>query len=166
MPHSDYVHCGVGILPMFKRTMNKVFSCADDCSIKMYYQDTDSIHSNYDDVDQVVQRYRGKHDQDLVGMCLGNFHIGRKMADARKDAEIYGIESLFLGKRTYTYILELTDKYGNTINSKRIRCRGIPTSCIKCKASQDIIILLYICKNIYKGEVIKLGLTNDLTIFV
>ena len=35
--------------------MNKVFGCATDCDIKIYYQDTDSIHLNYDDVDKVVK---------------------------------------------------------------------------------------------------------------
>ena len=43
---------------MSKRIMNKVFSCADDCEIKIYYQDTDSIHLNYDDVPKVVKRYK------------------------------------------------------------------------------------------------------------
>ena len=38
--------------------MNKVCSCADDCAIKVYYQDTDSIHTNYDDVDTAVKRYK------------------------------------------------------------------------------------------------------------
>ena len=33
--------------------MNKVFSCADDCDIKIYYQDTDSIHLNYGGVDKI-----------------------------------------------------------------------------------------------------------------
>ena len=47
----NYVHCGVEILPMSKRIMNQVFSCADDCNVKIYFQDTDSIHLNYDDVD-------------------------------------------------------------------------------------------------------------------
>ena len=50
--------------------------------------------------------------------------------------EIYGVESLFLGK-THIDILESTDKDGNTINSEHIRCRGIPTSCIQYKANQD-----------------------------
>ena len=36
--------------------MNKVFSCADDCGVKIYYQDTDSIHLNYKDVHKVVKR--------------------------------------------------------------------------------------------------------------
>ena len=43
---------------MSKRTMNKVFSCAGDCAINTYYQDPDSIHLNYDDVDTVVKRYK------------------------------------------------------------------------------------------------------------
>ena len=37
--------------------MNKVCSCADDCGVKIYYQDTDSMHLNYDDVHKVVERY-------------------------------------------------------------------------------------------------------------
>ena len=43
---------------MPKRIMNKVFSCADGCEIKMYYQDTGSTHLNYDDVGTVVKRYK------------------------------------------------------------------------------------------------------------
>ena len=38
--------------------MNEVFSCADDLNIKIYYQDTDSIHLNYDDVAKLVDRYK------------------------------------------------------------------------------------------------------------
>ena len=38
--------------------MTKVFSCADDLDVKIYYQDTDSIHSNYGDVDKIVDRYK------------------------------------------------------------------------------------------------------------
>ena len=58
LSHYKYVHCGVGILSMPKRIMDKVFSCAGDCNVKIYYQGTDSIHLNYDDVDTVVKRYK------------------------------------------------------------------------------------------------------------
>ena len=58
LSHFNYVHCGVEILSMSKTIMNKVFSCAYDLHIKIYYQDTDSIHLNYDDVDKVVERYK------------------------------------------------------------------------------------------------------------
>ena len=40
---------------------NKVFSCADDSDIKIYYQDTDSIHLNCDDVDKVENVYIKKN---------------------------------------------------------------------------------------------------------
>ena len=38
--------------------MNKVFTCADDCDIKVYYQDTGSTHVNYDDVDKIENGHK------------------------------------------------------------------------------------------------------------
>ena len=38
--------------------MNKMFSCADDCGVTIYYQDTDIINVNYEDVHKVVKRYK------------------------------------------------------------------------------------------------------------
>ena len=58
MSHYNYVHAGVEILSMSKRIMNKVFDASYDCGVKTYYQDTDSIHLNYYDVDTIVNRYR------------------------------------------------------------------------------------------------------------
>ena len=55
MSHFNYVPCGVEILPMSKRIMNKVFDISNDCGVKIYYQDTDSFHLNYDDVDKIVK---------------------------------------------------------------------------------------------------------------
>ena len=57
LSHYNYVHCGVGILSMSKRIMNTVFSWADDCCVKMVYQDTDSIHLKYEDVHDAVKIY-------------------------------------------------------------------------------------------------------------
>ena len=94
-----------------------------------------------------VKRYKQKYDQELVGDGLGNFHVYFIMDGAV--TEIYGVASLFLGKTTYIYILESTDKDGNTIHSEHIRCRGIPTSCIKHKSYQDNITVLDIYKHIY-----------------
>ena len=45
---------------MSKRNMNKVFSCAGDCGVKIHYQDTDPIHLNYEDVHKVVKRYNAQ----------------------------------------------------------------------------------------------------------
>ena len=164
MSHFNYVHCGVEILSMSKRIMNKVFSCADDVNIKIYYQDTDSIHLNYDDVDKVVERYKQKYNQELVGECLGNFHVDFDMDGAC--GEIYAKESLFLGKKTYIDILEAIDKDGNIINSEHIRMRGIPTPCITYYAKQNNITVLDVYKKLYNNEVIKFDLTNDGNKFV
>ena len=60
---------------MSKRITNKVFSCAGDWGVKIYYQGTDSIHLNYGDVDKVVKRYKEKYGLDLVGESLGDFHV-------------------------------------------------------------------------------------------
>ena len=97
MSHFNYVHCGVEILSMSKRIMNKVFSCADNLGIKIYYQDTDSIHLNYDDVPKIVERYKQKDNQELVGDYLGSSHIDYSIDNACGD--IYAKESLFLGKK-------------------------------------------------------------------
>ena len=164
MSHFNYVHCGVEILSMSKRIMNKVFSCADDCNIKIYYQDTDSIHLNYDDVDKIVKRYKEKYNQELVGDNLGNFHVDFEMDGAESD--IYGIESLFLGKKTYIDILESIDKDGNTINSEHIRMKGIPTPCITYYAKQNNKSVLDLYKDLYKGTAITFDLTNQGTKFV
>ena len=83
--------------------MDKVFSCADDCAIKIYYQGTGSIHLNYGGVDKSGNRYRDKYGSELVGEDLGNFHIDFSVDKANSD--IYAIESLFLGKKTYIDIL-------------------------------------------------------------
>ena len=146
--------------------MNKVFSCADDCDIKIYYQDTDSTHLHYDDVDKIenIYIYNDKCGSELVGEELGNFHIDFSMGNA--NTETYAIESLILGKGIYTYILEPTDKDGKTINSEHIRMKGIPIPCIKYYAQKKGITVLDVYKQLFKNKTIKFDLTNDNTKFV
>ena len=81
--------------------MNKVFSCADDLNINIYYQDTGSTHLNYEGVDKIVERYKNKYDLNLVGGDLGNFHVDFDLYGAT--SEIYAIGSLFLGKNLHRY---------------------------------------------------------------
>ena len=97
MSHFNYVHCGVEILSMSKRIRNRVFSCAGDLNIKIYYQDTDSILLNYDDVPKTVERYKQHYNQELVGDYLGNFHVDFDLPGAVSN--IYSKENYFLGKK-------------------------------------------------------------------
>ena len=48
--HYNYAHCGVEILSMSKRIMNEVMTLAEDNKLNIWYQDTDSMHINYEDV--------------------------------------------------------------------------------------------------------------------
>ena len=81
--------------------------------------------------------YKDKYGLELVGEALGNFHVDFDMKGP--NCEIYAVESLFLGKKTYIDILESTDKGGKTINSEHISMKGIPTSCIPYYATQHNI---------------------------
>ena len=109
--------------------MNKVFSCADDCGVQIYYQDTGSTHLNYYDVHKIVGRYNGKYGLELVGEDLGNFHVD--FPDIEKGCgEVYEIERFFLGKRNYFDQIESTSEESKISNGGLPRMKGIPTSCI------------------------------------
>ena len=79
----------------------------------------------------------------------------------KANSEIYAIESLFLGKKTFIDILESTDKDGMTIHSEHIRMKGIPTTCIKYYADQHNITVLDVYNKFFNNKTIRFDLTND-----
>ena len=97
-------------------------------------------------------------------MILCNFHVDFDLYGAT--SEIYAVESLFLGKKTYIDSFESTGKHGKAISSEHIRMKGIPTSCIQYHAQQHNISVLDMYKKLYNNEVIKFDLTNDGNEFV
>ena len=82
------------------------------------------------------------------------------------NTEIYAIENLFLGKKTYIDILGSTDKDSKAINSEHFRMKGIPTPCIKYYAQQKGITVLDVYKKLFKNKTIKFDLNNDTAKFV
>ena len=56
--HFNYVHCGVEILSMSKRVMNEVMVLADDNKLNIWYQDTDSMHINYEEVETLAKLFK------------------------------------------------------------------------------------------------------------
>ena len=81
------------------------------------------------------------------------------------NTEIYAIEHLFLGKKTYIYSLEPTDKDGKTINSEHIKMKGIPTPCMQYYAEQHNMPVLDVHKKLFDNTTIKFDLTNGNTKF-
>ena len=127
--HYNYAHCGVEILSMSKRIMNEVMTLAEDKKLNIWYQDTDSMHINYEDVEVLSKAFTEKYNRDLIGDDMSQFHIDFDLDGACGD--IYSIESYFLAKKVYIDILESVDKDGNTIQGNHIRLKSVPTSCIQ-----------------------------------
>ena len=140
--------------------MNKVFSWADDCGVKIYYQDTDSTHLHYGDVDKADKRYKEKYGLELVGEDLGNFHVDFPYIE-KGCGEVYAIESFALCKKSYFDHLEYTCKEGKTINGDLSRMKGIPTSCIEYYATVHNISVLELYSQLFDGMSIGFDLTND-----
>lgn len=72
--HFNRPQCGSLILAMSKRIMNETMCLAEDNGIKVYLQDTDSIHSSYRDVLTLAKLFKDKYNRDLVGGGMGQFH--------------------------------------------------------------------------------------------
>ena len=127
--HYNHCHCGVEVLSMSKRIMNEVMTLAEDLKLSIYYQDTDSIHINYEHVDVLSKEFKIKYNRDLIGDNMGSFHVDFNMEGSC--GAIHAKECYFLAKKVYLDILESVDKDGNVINSNHIRMKSVPTSCIK-----------------------------------
>lgn len=65
---------GVQILSMSKRIMNEVICTAEDIGIRVYYQDTDSIHINDDKIELLEKEFEKRFERKLRGDKLGQFH--------------------------------------------------------------------------------------------
>ncbi len=119
----NLAHVGILILSYSKRIMNEVMALASDNEIVIYYQDTDSMHMNRNQVEKLEKLYLEKYGKILNGSNTEQFHTDFKLKGAK--SEIYSILSIFLGKKCYLDKLESTDKDGNIIQGYHIRMKGI-----------------------------------------
>jgi hypothetical protein len=97
--HYNFVSLGVNILSMSKRIMNEIFTIAEENNMKIYYQDTDSIHIHKRDIARLKIMYQVKYNRELIGKNLGQFHSDFPELD--KDVETYALKSIFCGKKMY-----------------------------------------------------------------
>ena len=136
LSHYNSVHCGVEVLSMSKIIMNCVFDSANICGVKIYYQYTDSIHLNHDDVDKIVKIYKETYTSYLVGDYLCQFHVD--FHKKKRHKEVYAIDSLLLGKKSYVDLLEYVDDNDKShkIHDDLARMKGFPTSCIQHYATK------------------------------
>ena len=168
-PTNDHFNCpqvGSEILSFSKRIMNRVMCLSEDLGIKMYYQDTDSIHMDKHSIPLLESEFKKKYGKTLIGEYMGQF--GNDFDDIKhdKDTELYAVEAIYLGKKSYI------EKVQFTLNGKigyvnHIRMKGIPSKIILHKAKTDFDndpIKLY--KHLYDLGVVKFDLlANDAVVF-
>ena len=168
--HFNSCHLAAEVLSMSKRIMNEVMCLAEDQNIKIYYQDTDSMHIEKDSVSKLSEAFLNTHNRELIGDNLGQFHSDFSVVDTRtkksfKADEIYAKESIFLGKKSYYD--ELTCVNEDNIQFMETTChtrmKGISRACIDHKTKNNPYSA-YI--TIFNGKNIEFDLSATKPVFL
>jgi len=123
--HFSAAHLGVQILSMSKRIMNEVMCLSESMDLRIWYQDTDSIHIDRIALPQLREAFNAKYNRELVGTELGQFHSDFELKGAEGD--VYATESYFISKKTYVDFLACSDNDTTGIHK---RMKGIPSKLI------------------------------------
>jgi hypothetical protein len=147
--HYNNAHCGVEVLAMSKRIMNEVMCLAEQNKLKLYYQDTDSIHMKEEDIEVLQELYNKKYNRELIGKGMGQFHSDFDSDIIKED--IHAVESIFLGKKCYIDKLCGKDEFGNIVYDYHIRMKGVSDSAIKHKAKVEQKSFMEIYERLFRG---------------
>jgi hypothetical protein len=117
--------------------------------VMIHYTDTDSMHIEADGVQRVADEFKKIYGKDMLGKGVGQFHVdfdfkssfmreqsgllGMANSEISAKGEIFAVESIFLGKKSYIDVIEDEDNQ----RAYHIRLKGIPSRCIinKCNDS-------------------------------
>jgi hypothetical protein len=129
-------HCGIAILSMSKRIMNEVMNTANDLNINIYYQDTDSMHIDNDQIENLANKYTQIYEKELIGKDLGQFHSDFSHKN-KKCVDVVATKSIFLGKKVYIDYLEGTMPDGTKDYCIHARMKGINEISLYNKANEQ-----------------------------
>ena len=140
---------GVQILSMSKRIMNEVMCTAEDIGIKIYYQDTDSMHIEKNKINNLAEEYKKRFGRELIGKNLGQFHN-----DFDEVENGYAYKSIFVGKKMYVDMLK------NEKNESGIhyRMKGVNLDCVKLYSEENNCEIFDIYNKLYNNEEITFDL--------
>ena len=132
-------HLGCQILSYSKRIMNQVMCLADDLHIKIYYQDTDSMHIEARKMDRLSKTYKTKYGRELVGDDLGQFHNDFDPDEWKGKGykDVVSVGLIAIGKKMYIDKLRGLAPDGNVHYTYHKRLKGITDDAItdKCLKS-------------------------------
>ena len=158
--HFNTPQLGVMVLSWSKRIMNEVMTLADSNKINIYYQDTDSMHIDEDQIELLSDLFKEKYGRELIGTDMGQFHSDFDFAN---HSDVKAVRSIFLGKKSYIDELQgINDDTGNIDTTYHIRMKGIPNSVLLYtseKLGYKNPFEMY--KDLYAGKKINFDLTND-----
>jgi hypothetical protein len=160
----NYCHLGSEILSMSKRIMNEVICTAEDNNLNIYYQDTDSIHINDEDIKKLSEIYENKYNRVLIGKGMGQFHsdFNMKVNGVNEIKNIVSTGLIMLGKKSYIDKLRGEDENGNFHYDYHIRLKGINEDAIKLKIKDEYNNNPYeLYKDLYNCKKIKFDLTAN-----
>ncbi|EGZ30190.1 hypothetical protein PHYSODRAFT_474123 [Phytophthora sojae] len=146
--HFTPIHLGIQILDSSKHIMNRVMCLAEDINANIWYQDTDSMHIDYDSVPRLADAYRELYNSELIGKQMGQFHVDFDLAGS--EGNICAKESIILGKKSYLDVLSCD---GNDATGIHIRMKGIPGKLLEGDAYATYIKL-------FNGESVSFDLTE------
>jgi len=163
--HFNLCHIGSEILAMSKRIMNEVMCLAEDIGVKIYYQDTDSMHIENDKIEYLNKKYIKKYGRELIGKKLGQFHndfAEIKVGKGKDIKPLYATKTIILGKKAYIDVI----KYENGEYRTHCRMKGVPDDVLKIKAnnifegSKNKFTEYKLYKHLYNGGSVEFDLLS------
>jgi len=152
--HYNAPHLASQVLSMSKRIMNEVMCLAEDNDIKIFYQDTDSMHLYGEDIDKLSNLYKQTYDRELIGKYMGQFHSDFSVSESGAK-NIEAIESIFIGKKCYIDKLKYNiDGSDEDRFDYHIRIKGVPSQSIK---DYDVDIMNTYMR-LFNGDSLKFNL--------
>lgn len=173
--HYNSCHQGSYVLSTSKRIMNEVMCLGEDLNIRMFYQDTDSIHMDASKTKLLSDEFRDMYGRELIGKGLGQFHND---FDFKSEKDVYADKSIFLGKKCYIDRVVLFKKKEDKVYKKNksypeeaydkeydyhIRMKGVPGQIVDIVGKQMIesdepIFGLY--EHMYEGNPVVFDLLS------
>lgn len=146
---------GIQILSMSKRIMNEVMGIANDNKIKVYYQDTDSMHIEKAQIKELEDKYEQQYNKILKGKQMGQFHSDFSLKGSIKEFEVYASKSIFLGKKCYIDLLNGLNKNNEKITGHHVRLKGVTQAGIDHATEKEEGGIFKIFERLSNGEAIE-----------
>ena len=156
--HFNSVHVGCMILSFSKRIMNEVMCLGEDHNLKIYYQDTDSMHISDQDISILSNQYKIKYNRDLIGKSMGQFHSDFSLASCH---DVVSIACVFNGKKCYIDKLRGLNKNNEIEYGYHIRMKGVSTDVVIHEASKQNISPFDLFEKLYNGESIEFNMLDN-----